>query len=270
MRAVHRVLPVQLLMMFGAWAASVAQTPDNELVLDRQETVYSAILQEERVIKIRVPEGYDDSDRRYPVLYVLDADARPFYEHAVGAVGFAAMAETIPQMIVVGIRNTNRNRDMIPAAVAHRHGSGGSREFLHFLSEELMPHLDREYRTNGTDILYGASNAGLFTVFAMLESPETFDAGIAASPMIGHTSDFMYRVSEDLRDGDRYDGRALFMVYGEHDSPRCVDFLPAFKEHIDTLRPPTFRTELVLLPDEGHVPQMSLYLGLRYAFGEER
>jgi len=255
--------------MLVAWTAAGAQQADNELVLGRQETFYSSILREERVIKISLPDGYEDSGNLYPVLYLLDAESRPSYEHAVGTVAYGALAETVPEMIVVGIFNTNRNRDMIPMVVAHRPGSGGSREFLRFIAEELMPHIDREYRTDSRNVLYGGSNAGLFTVFAILERPEIFVAGIASSPMIGHASEFMYSLAGELRHGDRYEGRALYMIYGEHDAARCTEFVPAFKDYIDTIRPATFRSELVMVPDEGHVPQMSLYYGLRYVFAGE-
>lgn len=258
-----------LLLALNSVTAAVAQDAASDSANVRYDTVSSGILGEDRLVRITLPEGYDDSGARYPVLYVLDAESDAHYNHAVGTVANAARDETTPEMIVVGIHNTNRNRDMIPAAVAHRPGSGGSEEFLRFFAEELVPHVDREYRTDSRNVLYGASNAGLFTVFAMLRKPDLFVAGIAASPMIGHSSDFMYRVANELGSGNRLVGRTLYMIYGENDSPRCKQFAPGFQDYLNTISPAGFRSELVVVPNEGHVPSVSLDNGLRYVFGGE-
>jgi predicted alpha/beta superfamily hydrolase len=270
MRASSQALLTALFLGVGALTTAAAQEPGNEVVSGRYETVFSSVLGEDRVIKIRLPEDYENSGNVYPVLYVLDAEWAPQYDLAVGTVGFAAEAEIIPEMIVVGISNTNRDRDMIPTVIADRPGSGGSSEFLQFIAEELVPHIAREYRTDGRNVLYGGSNAGLFTVFAILQRPDIFTAGIAASPMIGHSSEFMFQLANELRSGNRFSGRVLYMVYGENDYPKCTEHVHGFSEHMNALRPSTFRSELVRVSNEGHVPYVSLYNGLRYVFAGGR
>ena len=232
----------------------------------RQQTLFSKILDEERILNVWLPDSYSGSERTFPVSYVLDAESSEGWAHAVQTVTDAARAGIIPEMILVGIHNTIRNRDMIPAVVAHRPGSGGSEEFLRFIGEELLPHIDVEFRTDSRNVLYGGSNAGLFAVFAMLQRPDLFLGVIAGSPMIGHCADYMYRVAEELDRGHEYDGKSLYMIYGDNDYERCTDYAPAFHDHLESVAPVGFSSELVLVENGGHVPEEGLLRGLMYAF----
>lgn len=232
----------------------------------RQQTLFSEALNEDRVLNIWLPDGYAGSESTYPVLYVLDAESPEGWTQAVRTVTETVREGSIPEMIVVGIHNTIRNRDMIPAVVAHRPGSGGSEEFLRFIGEELLPHIDAEFRTDGRNILYGGSNAGLFTVYAMLSRPEAFVGAIAGSPMIGHCSDYMYQAAEQLAHAAAYDGKSLFLIYGDNDSQRCTEYVPAFHDHLRSIAPAGFNSELVVVENGGHVPPESLYRGLIYVF----
>ena len=226
-------------------------------------TLHSEVLGEDRHVVIRLPESYGESKHTsYPVLYVLDADGDSGWSNAVATVDELSTSETIPEMILVGIHNTNRNRDMIPEKVAHRPGSGGSEQFLRFITHELNPFIESLYRTTRFTILYGGSNAGLFTVYALLKSQEAIQAGIAASPMIGHCSDFMFDHVEKLLKSNHISERILFMVYGENDSKRVVDYSPEFLDFIKSKAPDSIRSKILILENEGHVPPTSLRLGL--------
>ncbi|MFC1493578.1 hypothetical protein ACFL6O_06405, partial [candidate division KSB1 bacterium] len=113
---------------------------------------------------------------------------------------------------------------------------------------------------------FGGSNAGLFTVYAILKKPDVLNAGIAGSPMIGHCSNFMNRLLDDLNDFGRFSDRTLYMIYGENDYTRTTDFAPGFYNKIEDKNIPGFRCELEMIDNEGHVPYMSLYNGLKYVF----
>lgn len=171
-------------------------------------------------------------------------------------------------MIVVGIWNTNRDRDMIPAAVSHRPGSGGSRQFLAFLREELIPYIDRTYRSGDLSVLYGMSNSALFTVYALLEAPETFQAYLASSPTIGHCPEFMTGKMKAFSSGDFDSKRILYMIYGTQDTRRVTEYVPGFHAALKTNAPMDFVCELVILEGEGHVPPSSLSRGLQFIFSQ--
>jgi hypothetical protein len=94
-------------------------------------------------------------------------------------------------MIVVGITNTDRTRDLTPTRVERRPGnvngfptSGGADNFLKFIETELIPHVEKQYRVQPFRVFAGHSLGGLFTVHAMLTRPELFNAYIAVSPSL--------------------------------------------------------------------------------------
>ncbi len=99
--------------------------------------ITSRILDEERVILERLPARYDTSGRPYPVPFILGANPRasmvgpPFYDIAekLGAVG-----SPVPEMIVLGVRNTQRIRNMIPVPdSAFPSAPGMADTFLRFI-----------------------------------------------------------------------------------------------------------------------------------------
>lgn len=231
-------------------------------------TIQSEVLKEERTISIALPAGYEGGQERYPVLYVLDAEAQMRFVRECSSLHKLSTEGILPPLIVVGIWNPEgkRNRDMIPQAVAHRPGSGGSSQFLRFLKEELAPHVQKVYRASDVAILYGGSNAGLFAVYAMLEDPEVFDACIAGSPMIGHCPEFMRKLAEKFVNRILSNRRILFMIYGSNDNAKVTDFSPEYQRYLEQNAPEHFSPFLVILEGEGHVPRSSLERGLRTIF----
>lgn len=158
----------------------------------------SRILGETRVIDVSVPDRYAlDATRRYPVIVVLDGD----FEHAIAAsiAQFYAGSSQMPEAIVVGVRNTNRSRDLTPEPVAgferppEASDGGGAPAFLAFLGNELLPYLDRAYRTAPLRVLVGHSLGGLFAAYALGKRPELFTGYVLMEPSLwwnrGHEAD---------------------------------------------------------------------------------
>jgi enterochelin esterase-like enzyme len=105
----------------------MAQAQTESLVTAERITLHSTVLGEERKVVVRLPEGYDTSETRYPVLYLLDGEF--FFQQAAAAVQFlsenayvhyAAINQPIPKLIVVGIVNVDRNRDFTTYAFSER------------------------------------------------------------------------------------------------------------------------------------------------------
>ncbi|WP_313230563.1 alpha/beta hydrolase-fold protein [Stenotrophomonas acidaminiphila] len=98
-------------------------------------------------------------------------------------------AGRIAPLLVVGIENTQRRRDMTgPTQVdSDRRIApvvGGSAAFRAFIAEELVPEIARRYRTTGARGIIGESLAGLFIVETLFEQPALFDTWIAFSPSL--------------------------------------------------------------------------------------
>src|SRR5687767_11622017 len=127
-------------------------------------TIKSGVLGEERTILVRTPPGYERNDLRYPILYMTDGDAHLL--HTSGTVSFLARNGRMPEMIIVGITNTDRTRDLTPTRVSSMtlpNGtmqfptSGGADKFLKFIETELIPQVEAKYRAQPYRVLAGHS-----------------------------------------------------------------------------------------------------------------
>jgi predicted alpha/beta superfamily hydrolase len=92
-------------------------------------------------------------------------------------------------VIVVGVPNTERRRDLTgPTRLAKDSAIaphvGGSAAFRRFFRDELIPAIDRRYRTTTERAIVGESLAGLFVVEAFLREPGLFDHYVAFDPSL--------------------------------------------------------------------------------------
>ncbi|WP_157829095.1 alpha/beta hydrolase-fold protein [Colwellia sp. 75C3] len=143
---------------------------------------HSTVLKQERRFMIDLPENYHDNERDYPTLYVVDGDFQ--FHHVSAVVKNMTRMGKIPPMIVIGIA-TQGNADYIYQttwAIDDEPDYGGTSEFYQYIKQELVPHIDRDYRTNNNRILSGYSLGGLFTTYAMVQKSTPFNAYLAMSP----------------------------------------------------------------------------------------
>ena len=166
--------------------------------------IHSKILNENREIHMYLPQNYDKSNKKYPVLYVLDGENE--FHQITGIVGELSSGGRIQEMIVVGIPNfsprLHRMRDFgrSPNKLLEKYASLGLKadNFIAFLEEELITHINQNFRTNNFRILSGKSLSGNFTVDLLLRKPDLFEAYIASSPVIGSNDDLAYRKAKAL------------------------------------------------------------------------
>ena len=239
---------------------------EDTITVGEYKKIYSEILNEERKLIVRLPPGYDKTNLAYPVLYLLDAEWESLFLSSVATAEYLSGFGLIPKMIIVGICNTDRDRDMLPVKREGRPESGGAKNFLQLITGELMPYVKEHYRTASYNLLFGGSNAGLFTVYALFESPEMFNSCIAASPMIGHCPDFMHKLAEDAILQKDLSSRSLYMIYGDDDLPGTTSYVPDFFELIKTKSADGFSCQSKIIEKGGHVPYISLHDGLRFVF----
>lgn len=142
----------------------------------RTHTLDSETLGEQREVRVAVPPGYESSAIAYPVVYVLDG--RSNLDHTVHAVDYLAGHARIPEMIVVAVHNVSRELDMTPPWMTDLPILMGRKprgdRFLGFFENELIPFMEREYRTQPLRILVGHSHGGLFANYAFAARPHVF------------------------------------------------------------------------------------------------
>ncbi|NOK37501.1 alpha/beta hydrolase [Corallococcus exercitus] len=166
----------------------------------------SKALREKRRINVYTPPGYDAAKGvRYPVLYMPDGGEQEDFPHVATAVDTAIRAGEMRPVIVVGIENTERRRDMTGPTQVEKDKQiaprvGGSAAFRAFLRDELMPHVRRKYRVTDETAILGESLAGLFIMETFFLQPGMFGTYIALSPSIWWNNDeWVHKAGERLK-----------------------------------------------------------------------
>ena len=133
-------------------------------------TMQSAVLGEPRPINVYLPPVYRTApDRPLPVLYMPDGGLDEDFPHVAATVDSLIARGAMRAVIVVGVPNTQRRRDLTgPTRVASDSTIaprvGGSAAFRRFIREELFPEVERRYRVTAERGIIGESLAGLFIV----------------------------------------------------------------------------------------------------------
>ncbi|WP_420580169.1 alpha/beta hydrolase-fold protein [Reichenbachiella sp.] len=222
--------------------------------------IQSKALAEDRQINIQLPKGYSETSDSYGVLYVLDGEYA--YDYAVGAVSFLSNAfGYIPPLIVVGIPNIDRLRDMHIT----RDGKGSYQNFLGFIESELKPFIDSVYRTNGFDLLYGWSSASNINFQFLANKPDLFDAHIQSGTGVGSkTAAFL------SRELGKHNYKNRYLYAGtEGSGPRGVG-LKKYEHLVDSLSPKSLKWKFELMPFSSHVDVLGegIYRGLKFVFND--
>jgi len=147
--------------------AAIAQPPTGTI---KKLAINSTVLGEERVVLVRTPVGYERNNVRYPVLYMTDGDAH--MGHTASTIEFLTRNGRISDLIVVGVTNTDRTRDLTPVKSTNKTPagdlqfptSGGADNFLKFFETELIPEIEKQYRVQPYRIFAGHSLGGLFAI----------------------------------------------------------------------------------------------------------
>ena len=154
--------------------------------------LHSEVLAEDRIINIYLPDSYQSNpDKNYPVIYLVDGSRDEDFIHIAGLVQFGSFSwiNMIPESIVVGIANIDRQRDFTyptknQTLKAEIPSSGESAKFISFIQKELQPIIQTQYRTNDNKTLIGQSLGGLLATEILFKHAEMFDNYIIVSPSL--------------------------------------------------------------------------------------
>lgn len=219
----------------------------------------SVVLGEKRRITVYLPADYDKTATRYPVLYLLDGGAKEDFHHITGIVQVSVANGLMDPIIVIGIENTERRRDMTgptenPEDKKGAPHAGGSAKFRAFLKDELIPRIEREFRGNGERTLLGESLAGLFVVETFFDEPGLFQRYIAVSASLWWNNEFLLNQAAARLKTLPLQGRTLYVtVGGVDDNTRTNDKLA---ETLRGFAPAGLTWYYEPLPMEGHATML--------------
>jgi predicted alpha/beta superfamily hydrolase len=215
-------------------------------------------LNRERQVRIYLPPGYATSHKRYPVLYMHDA--QNIFDDATSYVGEWHVDETLDQLakegklevIVVGIDHGNDKRlnELNPWANA-RFGAGEGREYMDFIVKVVKPLVDKTYRTlpdRAHTAIMGSSMGGLISHYAITEYPQVFSkAGVFSPAYWTAPASYGYIAAKPLPKDAR-----VFMLMGGEEGDSMV---PDVKVMADVMRKtglPADHFTLKIVPGEHH------------------
>lgn len=166
-------------------------------------TVESVKVEESRVITVWTPPGYQAGGESFPVLYMPDGGIREDFPHIANTLSQLIAAERIPPMILVGIENTKRGRDLtgfseIEADEQYCPLTDGAKNFRAFITDELRPEINSRYRTTNESGIIGESLAGLFVMETFLTTPGTFDFYVAMDPSLWWNDHYLERKASEF------------------------------------------------------------------------
>ncbi|SFE82782.1 alpha/beta hydrolase-fold protein [Spirosoma endophyticum] len=261
-KASHVLWAVLLTTSFAS-----SQDKPRPITVGESTLLHSNILHEDRTILIYKPDGYSETIARYPVLYLLDGDAHIM--HTGGMISYLATLGLMPKMIIVGITNSDRVRDMTSKP---RQGvdkdyptAGGVSQFLAFINQELKPFIQKHFRTEPYKILAGTSLSGLCSINAFLTQPASFNAYIGVSPALWWDGQAIPSLADSILKQSIIRNTFLYLTLCPDDSPtlqqstqRLIDLLA--KRATDGLS-----WDYRFIADETHnsVVHLGLYFALK-------
>jgi len=245
-----------------------SQSNPNDIVLGKTIIIQSKYLNEDRQIFIYTPPGYENSQQKYPVFYLLDGGGH--FLHASGVVQFLSAQGRIPQMIVVAIPNTVRNRDFTPTIDKYTPGSGGAENFISFMNDELFPYVNDNYRTQPFKILFGHSLTAMFTFHLFATQHDLFNAYIAASPYLMYDNNLIVQSMESFMKSKPITNNFFYFTVGNE-----PDYFPGINKVISYLNEfasPELIWKYVKMESEDHgsIPHKTIYDGLEFIYSNWR
>ncbi|WCM41846.1 alpha/beta hydrolase [Flavobacterium sp. CBA20B-1] len=195
---------IYFLFIIVALFCSCSKTTQPNDPIPAHETIeiQSKSVNEKRIINVWTPEGYSQSKDSLPVMYMADGGIKEDFPHIVNTFAKLIQSKKIPPMILVGIENTERRRDLSGVTEVEKDKEvapvvGGSEKFRAFISDELFPEIEKKYRTSGKKGILGESLSGLFVMETFFLEPELFDYYIAFDPSLWWNDHYLVKTAKE-------------------------------------------------------------------------
>ena len=166
--------------------------------------VHSPQLRNQRDLFVYLPAGYQQSEERYPVVYLHDA--QNLFDPALSFAGdtwqageaMTGLARDGIEAIVVGLSHMGDQRIVEYNPFPHWKRGKGPRH-LAFVIETVKPAIDRVFRTRPereSTVIAGSSMGGLISLYSFYAAPLVFGAAGVMSPSLWVANGAMYELIE--------------------------------------------------------------------------
>jgi tetratricopeptide (TPR) repeat protein len=257
-----------LIVLIFNWNFLHAQKDGEDIVIGKYRVMHSDIMDEDRLLFIHLPRGYEDTQLSYPVLYLLYVDIYNYYLDAASITEKLGGTGEIPPVIIVGVANTHRYRDLLPVKTRGREDTGHAETFLWFIEEELIPHIDENYRTKDFRILAGPQAAAVFSLYALITKPTLFNAILSENPFMNpENAAFLFPKAEAFFKNTTNLKNFLFIKCEKNERPKDLEYVEDFAKLLESHKPDGFRFEVDIREPTGYfITPMPFKEGLKTVF----
>ncbi len=246
-----------------------AQEDGDDVIIGKYRIIHSNILNEDRLLLIHLPREYGETRLSYPVLYVLyGQDINNYFAEAVIISEKLGSTGEIPPVIVVGVANANRYRDNLPVKIRDRSDSGGANHFIRFFEEELIPYIDKNYRTKNFRILAGPQAGAVFGLYTLITNPTLFNAVLSENPFMNtENTEFLYPEAESFFKNTKFLKNFLYIKCEKDERPQDLEYVENFAKLLESNTPEGFRFEVEIREPSGYfIAPLPFSEGLRAFF----
>jgi len=235
-------------LLFSQFNLCIAQQTTSDFVIGDKISFESKILDEKRIIVVIPPLNYKNHpDKKYPVVYVLDAGNNLFATHGIVSY-YSKMLEIMPEMIIVGIVNKDRIHDFTPSAIKEYPNGGGADKFIQFIDSELTTYIDTVYPTSEYKCILGHSVGGLLAIYALQSKPDLFDSFLVIDPSLWWNDMQCVKSTKDFFEKNESLKKRLFISLSNEKNVRIYPFLGELEKYA----PENFIWEFKHYKDETH------------------
>ena len=182
---------------------------------------------ENRCIHLYLPDGYEYTDERYPVLYMFDGhnlfvDEDSTYGRSWGLKSF--LDNWTKKMIVVGMECSHTGNDRLKEYSPYRiysrifgsiYGIGDMT--MQWVVNKVKPYIDHNYRTwshREATAIGGSSMGGMMSLYAILKYNDVFSKSACVSPAVGFAMrEFRKEIQQSFLNPDT----RIFFSWGTHE-----------------------------------------------------
>jgi predicted alpha/beta superfamily hydrolase len=237
------------------------------LTIGEVRTFKSKILNEDRILNIYLPQGFDKK-KSYPVIYLLDGSMNEDFIHVSGLVQFFSQMYAMPETIVVGIANIDRKRDFtfhtdLKDLQKDYPTTGHSDQFISFLEKELKPYIESQFKTTDK-YLFGQSLGGLLATEILLKKPEMFNNYFIISPSLWWDDQSLLKQAPQLLSKIPDTKKFVYVSVGKDEHPVMVKDAASLYDVLQKAGKKNWTVEYKMMETDNHatILHRSLYEGL--------
>lgn len=272
---------VLLLLLIKSGAIFAQTTSGTPVTIPSSEklTIQSSSVGAEFNIYVHFPDGYEKSDKKLPVLYVVDGDND--FAPTIEYLGLLKAEYGITEPLLVAIGNggmigtpgNKRFRDFTPSAIPQVAESGGAEKFLKFIETELIPLIDSKYKADPAErTIYGYSLGGLFTSYVLFQKPQLFKNILMGSPALAYDNEKIAQLEEEYSKRSKSLPVKIFFEVGELEGPQQINPVEKLVKKMKSRNYQGLEMKSIILKDLTHLSGKpdAMFEALEFAYAKPK